>query len=104
MLISVRNFSIRIFRSQNRRISKIYPTKLLDDFKRALLDSQRTITVNLIAHISKKKIHNFQINSLCTIFCNFVKESTYQILSNFQSSTFNEDISVNNVDSRSKII
>ena len=53
--------------------------------------------IYLIARTSKNIIHNFQSNSLCTILCNFVKESTYQILSNFRSSTFNEDISENGI-------
>jgi hypothetical protein len=60
--------------------------------------------VKIIACTSTKKIHDFQINLLCTILYNFVDESTCQILSNFRSSTFNEDISVINADSCSKLI
>ena len=59
---------------------------------------------NVIARKSKKIIHKFQINSLCTIFCNFVKESTPNFIEFSRSSTLNEDISLTNADSFSKLI
>jgi hypothetical protein len=49
-------------------------------------------------------IHKFMTISLCTIFCNFVKESTPNIIEFSRSSNLNEDISLTNADSFSKLI
>ena len=49
-------------------------------------------------------IYNFQINLLCTIICNFVKESTPNFIEFSRSSTLNEDIPLTNANSCSKLI
>jgi len=59
---------------------------------------------NIIARNSKKNIYIFQIISLCIMFCNFVKESTTNFIEFSRSSNLNEDISLTNADSFSKLI
>jgi hypothetical protein len=101
------HFSIRIVDHKNRRISEIYPAKILTITNKDYSTSNELFQLklgNIIAHKSKKKLYNFQINSLCTIFCNFVKESTPNFIEFSQSLNYNEDISLLNADSSSKLI
>src|SRR2546421_11727882 len=91
----------------NRRISEIYPAKILKISTKDYSTSNELFQFRLgiiRARISKKLIHNFQINSLCTMFCNFVKESTPSFIKFSRRSTYNEDISLTNADPFSKLI
>src|SRR6266513_567472 len=83
-------YGLSITKSKNFRN---LPGENIEDFNQGLLDIQRTILIqigNYYSSISKKIIHNFQINSLCTKFCNFVKESTPSFIEFSRRSTFRD--------------
>lgn len=107
MLISICPFWNNDYWSLNRRISEIYPANILMISNKDYLTFNEPFQFkfwNVITHKSKKIIHKFMIISLCTIFCNFVKESTSNIIEFSWSSNLNKDISLTNTNSFSKLI